>query len=256
VGGGQCVSACNPACAAGEQCTGQGECLAPTPAVAPPQPTITYSPGAPPPPSDLEHREDELGERRRTGKRYHDGFYLRLGVGAGYLTSKLTQTEETESMGGAHGFTLPVEIAIGGSPTPGFVLGFGSWGINLVDTTHTTGRGDFVQEADASTGGIVMLGPFADVYPAPRAGFHVQFAPCFSYVSSGTSSVLASELTGIGFGGMLGLGYEGWVSDQWGVGVLFRNQLVFAQLTNESSSNVRYNLFGFMPSLLFTATLH
>jgi hypothetical protein len=248
------VSACNPPCTAGQVCTNEGQCLFSAPPPSPPPPTFVYSPGAPPPP-DLERRDDAFAEGRRSGKRFHDGFYLRLGVGAGYLTSKLTRAEDAEAAGGGVGFTVPVELAFGGTPTPGFVIGAGSWAVHAPALTHTSGRGDFVREAEASYGSISMLGPFADIYPAPRAGFHVQFAPCLTLVGTGTSSVTPEELTGVGFGAMLGLGYEGWVSDQWGVGVLVRSQFAYAQLSAESSSE-RYNFFGFTPALLFTATLH
>ena len=217
---------------------------------------MTYSPGAAPPPSELGPDEDEVAERRRSGKRFHDGFYLRLGLGAGYITSSVTRTEDTEPLGRGTGATIPVEFALGGTPTPGFVIGAGSWAVHVPGGTHSSESGEVTREAEASYGSISMLGPFADIYPAPRAGFHIQFAPCLTLVGTGTSSILPSELTGIGFGGMLGFGYEGWVSDQWGMGVLARGQFAYAQLTSESGDPTRYNFFGFTPSLLFTATLH
>jgi len=131
---GRCVSACNPACAAGEKCTKQGQCLAPLPPPTDDAPRVTFIPGAPPPASDLRPSENDLSERRRTGKRFHDGFYLRLGVGAGYLVSKVSVASDDsgesssgdESLGGVQGFTIPMELAIGGSPVPGVVLGAGS----------------------------------------------------------------------------------------------------------------------------------
>jgi hypothetical protein len=251
---GQCVSACNPPCAAGERCTSQGECLAPPPP-PPVQQRVSYMPGSPAPRDEIRPSDDSLEARRTSGKRFHDGFYFRMGLGAGYTVFKVTPVEETDSTGGGAGMTVPVELAIGGSPTPGFVLGFGSYAVNMPGVTYTGGRGDFVVEEEGDYGSIAMLGPFADIYPAPRSGFHLQFAPCFTVVSPGGSDTLVSDsLSGIGFGAMVGLGYEGWVSDQWGLGILLRNQFIYAQISDEEDD--RFNTFGYVPALLMTATLH
>ena len=257
--GGRCVSACNPACPAGTRCTSQGQCegapvtAAPAPP-AEPTPHLNYIPGAPPPP-DLERHEDEVAERRRTGKRFHDGFYLRLGVGAGYLISKWTPAGESDSSGGALGFTVPVELAIGGAPAPGFVLGAGSWAIHVPAATYSAGRGDFEREEDASYGSISMIGPFADIYPAPRAGFHLQVAPCLALVAPGGSDTIVSDsLSGAGVGVMAGLGYEGWVADQWGLGVLLRAQFAYVEISDDDDDS--YDFLGLMPGLLMTATFN
>jgi len=100
-----------------------------------------------------------------------------------------------------------------------------------------------------------MLGPFIDVYPAPRAGFHLQAAPCLTLVAPGTSDTLVKDtLSGVGFGGMIGLGYEGWVSDDWGIGILARAQMLSAQISDESDN--KFDYLAVTPSLLMTATLH
>lgn len=262
---GRCISACNPACRPGEQCTKQGQCLAP-PAPPPPAaaeaPRVTFIPGAPPPRDELSPNENDLSERRRTGKRFHDGFYLRLGVGAGYLVSKVSVADDTssessssdESFGGVQGFTIPMELAIGGSPVPGVVLGAGSWPVHVPSAAYEFGRGDYTKTESASYGSIAMLGPFIDVYPAARAGFHLQAAPCLTLVAPGKSDTLVTDtLSGVGFGGMVGLGYEGWVSDQWGIGILARTQVLSVGLTDESDNEFDY--LALTPSLLMTATL-
>ncbi len=215
-----------------------------------------FTPGAPAPVDRMNERdEDDVRMRRETGKRYHDGFYLRLGVGGGYLVSKWTLAEETESSAGAQGATVPVELAIGGTPSPGVVIGGGSWAVHVPSATYTAGRGDFTSEETADYGSISMLGPFVDVYPAPRFGAHLQFAPCLALVAPGTSSeIVTEELSGTGFGAMVGVGYEGWVSDQWGMGLLVRNQFVYAQVTDSDDNT--FDFVGFTPGALITATLH
>ena len=71
-----------------------------------------------------------------------------------------------ESLGGVQGFTIPMELAIGGSPVPGVVLGAGSWPVHVPSAQYEFGRGDYAKTESASYGSIAMLGPFIDVYPA------------------------------------------------------------------------------------------
>jgi hypothetical protein len=268
---GRCVSACNPPCGAGETCTAQGQCLATAPQSTAPQstapqqpapsfdePRVTFMPGADTPADRDLRSEDSASERRRTGKKFHNGFYLRLGVGAGYLLA--AATDETEGSGSHHhadggqqGFTVPFELAIGGSPTPGFVLGGGWWQLNVPAGEYTVGRGDMTQKETAGYGGLTMLGPFMDLYPAPRAGFHLQAAPTLALLYPGSSGA-TGQLFGAGYGLMAGLGYEGWVSDNWGLGVLARVQFFSATLTNADSD--KYSVLALAPSLLMTTTFN
>ena len=137
---------------------------------------------------------------------------------------------------------------------PGVVLGAGSWPVHVPSAAYEFGRGDYTKTESASYGSIAMLGPFIDVYPAPRAGFHLQAAPCLTLVAPGKSDTLVTDtLSGVGFGGMVGLGYEGWVSDQWGIGILARTQVLSVGLTDESDNEFDY--LALTPSLLMTATL-
>lgn len=263
---GRCVSACNPPCGSSQRCTSQGQCVStapPAPPATSAPPGWTFNPTASPapPPSDV-HHEDELAERERSGKRFHDGFYLRLGVGAGYLLSAATaqasdggESASSSRDGGLLGFTVPVEFAIGGSPTPGVVIGGGAWGLHVPAGQYTVGRGDYAKTETASYGAMTMLGPFIDVYPAPRFGLHFQAAPGLALVNPGTSDTLVtSPYSGVGFGAMGGLGYEGWVSEQWGMGLLARLQFFTASMSNEAGD--KYSLLALTPSILMTATLN
>jgi hypothetical protein len=126
--------------------------------------------------------------------------------------------------------------------------------MHIPGAEYTVGRGDNVRTEDADYGSFSMIGPFLDVYIAPRAGFHVQAAPCFSIVSLGPSDTLSS-LTGFGFGAMGGLGYEGWVADQWGLGMLLRVQYVYAAVV-EDPADKTFAYQALVPALLLTATLH
>jgi hypothetical protein len=203
--------------------------------------------------------EDSASERRRTGKRFHNGFYLRFGLGAGYLLAAATAENDSSDSSsgnpdaGQQGFTVPVELAIGGSPAPGFVIGGGVWSVNVPAGEYTVGRGDHTKKETADSGGLTMLGPFFDLYPAPRAGFHLQAAPGVALLFPGHSSA-TGDLFGVGFGAMAGLGYEGWVSDNWGLGVLARVQFFTATITNADAD--KYSALALAPSLLMTTTFN
>ncbi len=243
-------------------CTAQGQCTATAPQSTAPQskpapnfdePRVTFMPGAETPADRDLRSEDAASERRRTGNKFHNGFYLRFGIGAGYLVAAATaDSGNTKRDAGQQGFTVPFEIAIGGSPTPGFVIGGGVWSLNVPAAQNTVGRGDFAKTDTAAYGGLTQLGLLFDLYPAPRAGFHLQAAPGFALAYLGDTH--DGHLVGGGFAGMAGLGYEGWVSDNWGLGVLARLQIISAKLTNADSET--YSGLALAPSLLMTTTFN
>jgi hypothetical protein len=190
-------------------------------------------------------------------KHFHDGFYLRMGIGVGYLSAAGTEQDQSSSTYGSHGVTIPVEFSLGGTPAPGVVIGGGSWAVHVPAATNVTGRGDATTEADADYGAISMLGPFIDIFPSPTGGFHIQAAPCLTLVSVGNSDNVPSDVSGAGFGFMGGLGYEGWVSDQWGLGILGRVQIMSLEVAPPNADDEdAVDYVGIAPSLLMTATFH
>lgn len=253
---GRCVSACNPGCPAGQQCTGPGVCspsASPAPAVPPP---TTYQAPVP-----AEGEYTAPSEPPVKGKRFHDGFYLRLGVGAGFLmgTAQLAD-DSSETQGlfdevGVVGMAIPVEFALGGTPAPGFAIGVGSYAVHVPSAKYSSGRGDYSVEERAEYGSISMLGPFFDYYVDPRAGIHIELSPGLAWVTPGKSDIIVDDDTsGSGFGIMAGFGVEGWISDNWGMGVLARGQFVSVKLEDESGTE--FDFYAFVPSLLLTATWH
>jgi hypothetical protein len=263
---GQCVSACNPPCSAGMSCTSTGECLAPPSAPpvavnAAPAPAPYAQPPQPwgPPSTAAPAWQDSATERPSepvAGVRFHDGFYFRLGLGGGALGANVEQND-TDDPTPVHvgGVAIPVELALGGTPAPGVVLGAGVYGVHLPAARYTVGRGDYVEEGDADYGALSMVGPFIDVYVHPRLGIHFQAAPGFVAVNAGASDDLDSdELSGTGFGAMVGAGIESWVGEQWSMGVLARLQYASVELEDESGDT--YDFETLIPGLLVTATLH
>ena len=74
--------------------------------------------------------------------RTHDGFYFRFAIGAGVLSGTASDDSETEL--DTTGTAILTEIAFGGSPAPGVVIGGGSYDANIPGTTYTFDGGNLL----------------------------------------------------------------------------------------------------------------
>ncbi|HMJ16242.1 MAG TPA: hypothetical protein VK524_32735 [Polyangiaceae bacterium] len=284
---GQCISACNPPCASHDQCTPNGECIAPGPAAqsslppqaaapAPPpaypanmgypgaanagtpnpqptaQPAYAPLPGPTPPPA-------EHGKPRGKQPFTHDGFYLQLGLGAGWVSG----TAESKGAGGIElnvsGVGQLGHVAMGTTVAPGLVIGGGIFGVNLFAPKYEygpKGQQNFNQiEEDADFSSATMLGPLIAYYFHPERGAYVVGAPAYGIVSAGASERdTIPENSGGGFGLMLGAGYDFWVGEQWSVGALGRFQYFSAELEDDDGRKADFS--ALVPGLLITATYH
>jgi hypothetical protein len=199
------------------------------------------------------------------GAREHDGFYLRLGLGVGRLAASF-DSADSPSLGGrveggiASG-ALALEIALGGTPAPGLVIGGGLFTDGAgASTTHdlkVNGAGQ--RDLEFRNFGLALLGPFADFYVNPKLGFHVQGALGIAGMSvgegrRGSQTITdAQSLGGLGF--MLGGGYEWWVADQWSLGGIVR--LMYASVQSDRRESERWNFRAIaVPEILFGATYH
>jgi hypothetical protein len=248
----------------------------PPPGYGYPPPGGAYEqPPAPPPPGpDLTiHR--------------HDGFYLRLALGGTYVWDSV-RIEDRSMKFSMRGGGMSMEVAVGGTPAPGVVVGGGLYSstTTALNVTEVKQYGDRVEGADGDFNAttFMLLGPMVDVFLDPNSGFHLQAAFGIGAISLGDGDSRFSttdqygypmderreinESTYSGLGVMLGTGYEFWVGEQWGVGALARLVYISASSDDsESGDNVDVVPFGgggaaewdhsaIMPSLLFSATLH
>src|SRR6266498_520645 len=101
----------------------------------------------------------------------HAGFFLRMALGIGYMA------DSAKIEGGAYagevdarGVAVPLELAIGGAISPGFILAgsFTFQGLSRPNLTNDTRlmRPDHRPQ-------LTMLALMADIYPNPKQGFHV-----------------------------------------------------------------------------------
>jgi hypothetical protein len=271
---GSCVSACNPACAIGETCWSDGRCIAAaTPGTAP-APTPASAPATPPPAAQAAPsaggwegsqtavaRTDESYEfisstdRIRTGAYHHDGLYLRFGVGGGWMYGQMESDALPRDLE-TKGLTVPLEFAVGGTPVAGIVIGVGYYGLLLPALSYQMSGGGMAEVDEQAKFGAfaAVVGPFVDFYVRPAFGVHLQASPTLVYFAPGQSDTVNVKLRGLGFGAMLGAGYEIWVAKEWGGGWLLRVQGAMVKLEDEDGNE--YDYLSIMPTGLFTITFH
>ena len=215
------------------------------PPAYPPPPAYTYRYGYPPP----------AGPPPDPTRHTHDGFYLRMGIGGGYLSDKSSidgpfgNGTDRSTRGSAVAF----ELSLGGTPLPGFVVGVGIASCTVPNPTTKTGD---VKSTDADAQlNLSTMGLLADYYFDPSGGAHAQAIVGFGGLdATNKNGDIAGEKPS-GFAMTFGGGYEWWVGEQWGIGVLGR--LTYASLTWTSDSNTietRHRVV--VPAVLFTATYH
>ncbi len=161
----------------------------------------------------------------------HDNIYLHFSSGFGLphlsitaddhdsTTKHYTDTESDKS--------FSVSLLAGWQLRPGLALGVG--GIlmafepnrNLTEDGQPYGpvnvdvKPDYLQA-------VGIVGPFVDLYPSTRLGWHVQALAGYAETSFAkiTPNPVGYGLGGIGL--MAGIGHDWWVSDHWSIGVLAR----------------------------------
>lgn len=211
--------------------------------------------------------------------RTHDGLYLRLGAGLGFVSDSVKSDAYTAGVapalftvqvdGTVSGFAGASELAVGWSLADGFALGGGLYSAWIFSpkaddaAVNVNGaRAGTPVEFDASS--FHLFGPFIDYYFDPLAGLHLQGGLGFAWLSPGDAhfrgnvlgipyDVSDSSTGGGGFGFMVGIGNEWWVSDGFSIGVLGR---LTAGFMSGERNNVNWNHSAFAPALLLTATMN
>jgi hypothetical protein len=99
--------------------------------------------------------------------------------------------------------------------------------------------------------GILVIGPFIDIFPNPTGGFHLGGELGLAGVGlKGNDSTLSG-----GGGGAIWAGYGGWASSQWSIGGLVRLTAAGTKRkVGPAEVEVSDGAFGF--ALEFSATYH
>ena len=204
----------------------------PPPGYAPPPAAYAPPPGyAPPPPPP---------------QNVHDGFYLRLHLGAGYAHMGGTDAYGSElafvGAGGSFG------IALGGTIMPNLIIFGNLFGVTLTDPDVEI-NGTPYGSANGSTT-IAGIGPGIAYYFDP---FNVYVSGTIAAMqfqaSDPNQNTTYTSNTGFGFQGMVGK--EWWVSQDWGVGVA-GEVLATGGMKDKNDPTIKWGGTSF--ALVFSAT--
>jgi hypothetical protein len=202
-------------------------------------------------------------ERQARGDFTHDGFYLRFALGFGAFSDALSSRDENASgetsQGVVSGVSSVGEITVGGSLTPHFILGGGVWTSTVLASGFTATDGDVpsdLHEPDNFT----IVGPFVNWYFAsrsfePSGGFHLQGGLGLAVLNGFRPEQVRHDerRVAVGPGFVAGFGYEWWIHEQWGMGVLAR--LTAAGLIEKDErDDYWYHGVATFPAFLFSAT--
>jgi len=235
------------------------------PASAPPSPVSDPNPPAPPaspqkvsapsePGASLASiKEPEADEHPRpkpqpshSRAHYHDGFYARISVGAGHVSSTLESGAANFELSGP---AVALDFMLGGTPVPGFVIGAAYLFTQAPSPEVSSGVNSATLDYAFNVG---VLGVFTDVFPDPGEGLHLGGVAGLASASlTSESGELASTARGFGGGGFLG--YDGWVGKQWALGVLGR---FMAASVSSSTDGVEETLAPWSLALVVSALNH
>ena len=175
----------------------------------------------------------------------HDGFYLQLDAGLGYLSSSADFAGVSAKYSG---LTFPTALLMGGTIGP-VVIGGGFITDYAPSPSVSVSSGGVTQSAQLTGVKLYLfsIGMFADFYPDPHGGLHFQ-----PFIGWGGLQAEYQGSTGSGPSGLVlaaGVGYDWWVADEWSIGIMGR--FGYAPLSN---SGVGWTTIT--PALLATFTYH
>lgn len=157
----------------------------------------------------------------------HDGFYLSLEAGLGYLS---TSAESEGQEFTASGMTMSTGLLLGGTVGP-VAIGGGFTYDNAFSPTAEQNGQEVLDDVDVSLH-LIGIGAFADYYLDPSGGLHfLGFLGWGGLDATVDGNSGGSDPTGLLI--TLGGGYDFWMADEWSIGPLAR--FTYAPLSYESS---------------------
>ena len=174
----------------------------------------------------------------------HDGFYMRLLMGGGYLSTKEKFGGNTYTLsGGAVAFSA----AFGGAVAPNLII-YGELGGMSVNEPSVSGNGSS-GTAKGLTLNMISFGPGLAYYVQPMNLYvsgTFNFTK-FSMSDNNNSNNTADSDTGFGFSATLGK--EWWVSTDWGLGAAAQFNMGTAKADSGDTT-----LTGIGFAVMFSAT--
>lgn len=223
------------------------------PAPEPPRQAPPEVPSEPPPYYETDWAEPappdlRMAPMRPRGARLHDGLFLRAGIGYARLLHRVSSYGESWDFR-ANGVSM--DILVGGTPAPGLVLG-GGLVMSAFESPTMSNQYPYGWWGSDVTANLVAPVGFVQYYFDPKLGWNVQgmvgygtldYSDAYGSLGTTAEGVLVA----------LGGGWEGFVTDQWSLGGLFRI----------SYSNLHDTVYGisethsiWTPTFQFVGTYH
>jgi len=215
------------------------------PAVAAAQPG---QPPPPPPPGSSPGYGYGAYGMSVPGVHEHEGFFLRLGVGVGYLNMSTEFMNDDVAVKGPSGL---FQLALGGNVSQNLIIYGELFGNAVVDPTVEVNGDEF--DTEDSSASIAGIGVGLAYYLPSNVYFSGTLAASqlrFAEQNGGVEEDYETDL-GPAFVGQIGK--EWWVGDDWGLGLA--GQVLFGSLKDDDDSiggEVTWSTVGL--SLLLSAT--
>jgi hypothetical protein len=162
----------------------------------------------------------------------HDGFYFRIAIGFGGLGVGGSGPRGSAQI---RGVSSNVTLAIGGTPSRGFVVG---GAVSSASLSSPASSGVPVDVTDASSGTVAG---FVDWFPNEHRGWHVGGLLGLGFMS--VSSVGQSDWGGVSLGGGAFGGYDFWIGPQWSLALQAAlNFTTQASLKDSNQNDTGYSL--------------
>jgi hypothetical protein len=141
----------------------------------------------------------------------HDGFFLQLDLGGGYLRSEINEAVLDAKIDGGGG---EFSVAVGYNVAPGLIVAGQLWGMGAVDPSVELNG--VPANANDTTLALSGIGVSLTYYLKPY-NVYVQGTPSITTLTVERNN--ADIGTDTGFGVRLAVGKEWWVSDSWALGL-------------------------------------
>ncbi|HEU5056611.1 MAG TPA: hypothetical protein VFU21_08790 [Kofleriaceae bacterium] len=214
------------------------------PAVAAAQPG---QPPPPPPPGSSPGYGYGAYGMTVPGVHEHEGFFLRLGFGVGYLGMKTEFMDDDLEIKGPAGH---LQVALGGNLSPNLIL-FGQLFVNAIDDP-TVEFGGAEEEVDDMTASLGAVGIGLAYYLPANVYFSGTLAVSQLRLEDQNDGNDAESEPGPAF--LAQIGKEWWASDNWGLGIA--GQFILSSNEDEEDAegpiDVTWTTLGF--GVLFSAT--
>lgn len=186
-----------------------------------------------------------LASSATAAPRTHDGFYLRLAIGAGYESLNIDGGSSGSELG-LGGFGGGTSIALGGMVTENLAINADIFA-GVVVNPSVTQNGEDIGDTNDTSVSLAAFGVGATYY----------FMPINLYVAGsigvGTATITVEGLSfesDPGLAANIMVGKEFWVGREWGIGIA--GQFIFANIpTTADDSSATFTAFNLMFSATF-----